>query len=72
MIYPLLITNATLFTFNFKKQTLFNCLGMYSNLFTNCQEFICTLLVTNATPIPVQYHKTRCILLLGNVFLTDF
>ena len=33
-------------------------LEIFSNLFLNCQTFISPLLITNITPISVQYHKT--------------
>ena len=34
----------------------------------NRKSYICPLFSINTTPISVQYQKTRCILLPGNVF----
>ena len=55
------------YLFSITKQAVSYCLEIYSNLLLNFQSFICPLLNTNATPTPVQYHKTSCILMLWNV-----
>ena len=44
------------------------CLEIYSTWFLNFQALISCLLRMNATPTPVKYHKTSCILLLGKLF----
>ena len=48
------------------KKAVFNYLYIYSNLSLNCQALISPWFSTNGIPIPVQYHKKICILLLGN------
>ena len=56
----------TLSLFNVIKQDIFYFLIMYSNWCLNCQALICPLLITKSNQIPVQYHKTSCIVMLGN------
>ena len=52
----------------YNKQAVLYWFKMWSNWIPTYQSLICSLLSTNSTPIPVQCHKTRYILLLGKLF----
>ena len=56
------------YLFNITNQTIIYCLEIYSNWFLKCQPLNICLLSTKSTPTPDQYHKSSCILLIGNLF----
>ena len=55
------------YLFNIRKQGVSYYLEICSKLFLNCKAMICFLLRSNLTPIPVYYHNTNSILMLGDV-----
>ena len=54
---------------NVLKQAVCYCLEMYSNWIQNYKALICPFFSNNATPIPFQYYKPSCIVLIRNLLL---
>ena len=52
----------------YQRQALLYFMVMNSKIFINCQAFNSPLLGIKKISIPIEYHKTKCILLLGNLF----